>query len=620
MGTYNMIILIQSLSILILAVGAIYLVSNWRGREHTYLVLFCIATLVNNIGALVEIIEREKEQILLGTKFSYVGKVFIPLTFFLFIMQYCEIKIPKKVQLLLTLFHISIALIVFSYPLQNWFYTDVEYSTEGLFPHNIYGHGVMYNVYTGSLVLYFIVILVVVIGILVKEKRRKRKIQMCYMLACVICAMAGFVLFLLGVTKGYDTTSLSYALCAVFMAIALAKYDLIDTVELARNYVIDNLALGIIALDEDNRIIYFNEPLQDMYPNFLENGNAIVNDLISMSEEKKVVTIEDKVYKPKFKVLNSNGKYRGHILTLNDITDNYSYTQLMKKMTEIDSLTGLYNRFAYEYRISEMKKTGNWLDNLILLAMDVNGLKAVNDSKGHDVGDAMIYDAAQCILRGVGTFGQCYRVGGDEFIALITQAGVDPEAVKLKIKEEAADCHKEDYFVSIAIGYAVAHENTDTCLDDLEKLADKRMYQDKENFYISKGVNRRTKEENYRVLCDSYLKILKANLESGEFDIIKMDIWEKDETCGFSRNLQTWLMTSAKCHMVHQDDMEMFLEKTNLHTLREQFAENNTQPVRIMYRRLVMDSYHNVMLEIVPGKEYSDIQPMVYLYVKDMGE
>lgn len=125
---------------------------NWRGKEHSYLVLFCIATLVNNIGALIEITAHEKGQILIGTKFSYVGKVFIPLTFFLFIMQYCEINIPKKVQLLLAVFHLSIALMVFTYPLQRWFYTDVGHTTEGLFPHNLYGHGVMYNVYTVCLI------------------------------------------------------------------------------------------------------------------------------------------------------------------------------------------------------------------------------------------------------------------------------------------------------------------------------------------------------------------------------------------------------------------------------------------------------------------------------------
>ena len=618
MSAYNVIVLIQSLSILILAVGAIYLVNNWRGKEHSYLILFCIATLVNNIGALIEIISHDKEQILLGTKFSYVGKVFIPLTFFLFVMQYCEIYISKKVKLLLAFFHFSIALMVFSYPQQRWFYTDVGYATDGLFPHNTYGHGVMYNIYTVCLVLYFIAIFVIVVGILRKEKRKKRRIQMYYMLACAFCALAGFVVFLLGVTGGYDTTSLSYAICTILMAIALTKYDLLDTVELVRNYVIDNLSLGIIALDEDNQIIYYNQPIQDVYPDFKRHSNTIAKDLITICKEEEAVEIGEKVYKPEYRVLNNNGKYRGHIITLSDITDNYNYTQLMKRMTEMDPLTGLLNRFAYEYRISEMKKKGNWPENLILFAMDLNGLKNVNDSRGHDVGDAMIYDASQCILRGIGTMGECYRVGGDEFAAIITGDKADPNAIKQKIEEEAAACNNENYSVSISIGYCMRQEVEGMCLEDIEKLADNRMYQDKENYYIAKGVNRRAKDEDFRVICDSYLKILKVNLETGEFDIIRMDIREKDAIYGFSRDLRTWLKGLVQCHMVHEDDADMLLQKTDPDALRKQFAEDKTQTVRIAYRRRVMDSYHKVLLEIVRDKEYSEKQPIAYLYVKDI--
>ena len=281
MSVYTMIVIIQSLSILVLAVGAIYLISNWRGKEYSYLVLFSIVTMVNNIGALIEIISPGMEGILLGTKFSYVGKVFIPLTFFLFVMQYCEIKVPRKVQLLLTCFHMFIAFLVFTYPLQNWFYTYVEYATDGLFPHNNYGHGVMYHVYTAFLVLYFLVVFAVIIKILMQENRRKRRIQMYYMLACSICAIAGFLIFLTGVTGGYDTTSLSYAICIILMAIALTKYDLLDTVEYVRNYVIDNLSLEIVALDEDDRIIYYNQPLLEEYPDFEEKGYEIVNHLVS---------------------------------------------------------------------------------------------------------------------------------------------------------------------------------------------------------------------------------------------------------------------------------------------------------------------------------------------------
>ena len=566
-----------------------------------------------------EIIAHDKEQILLGTKFAYVGKVFIPLTFFLFVMQYCEIVIPKKVQLLLAVFHLSIAFMIFSYPLQRWFYTDVEYTTDGLFPHNIYGHGVMYNIYTVSLVLYFIVIFAVVVGILRKERRKKRRIQMYYMLACIFCAMAGFAAFLLGVTGGYDTTSLSYAICTIFMAIALGRYDLLETIELVRNYVIDNLSLGIIALDEDNRIIYCNQPIQDMYPDLKEKGNTIVKNLIAMEKEEKVVEVGEKVYKPEYRVLNNNGKYRGHIITVSDITDNYHYTQLMKKMTEMDPLTGLLNRFAYEYRISELRKTGKWSDELILFMMDLNGLKNVNDSKGHDVGDAMIYDVAQCIRRSVGNRGECYRVGGDEFTVIITDETADPCAIRQKIKEEAAACHNENYSISISVGYCVGKEITDMRLEDLEKLADKRMYQDKENYYIAKGVNRRVKDEVFRMICDSYLIILKVNLDSGEMSIIRMDVRERDENCGSSRDFRTWLAEMVQCHMVYEEDIELLLKKADPDVLKKQFAEDKTQMVRIAYRHRVMDSYHKVMLEVVPDKEYYENQPIAYLYVKDIG-
>ena len=620
MNVNSLIVIIQSLSILVLAVGAIYLISNWRGKEYSYLVLFCIVTLINNIGALIEITSQGKEEILLGTKFSYVGKVFIPLTFFLFVMQYCEIKVPKKVQLLLTCFHLFIALLVFTYPIQNWFYTGVEYSTDGLFPHNNYGHGVMYNVYTACLVLYFLVIFSVIIVIIKREKRKKRRIQMYYMLACSICAIAGFLIFLTGVTGGYDTTSLAYAICTVLMAIALTKYDLLETVELVRNYVIDNLSLEIVALDEDDRIIYYNQPLLDGYPDFEEKGYEIVNHLVSMCKEEKMVEIGKKVYKPEYRDLVKNGHSRGHIITLTDITDNYNYTMLMKKMTEIDSLTGLYNRFAYEYRISEFKKNEIPSESLILFAMDVNGLKDVNDSKGHDAGDSMLYDAAQCILRGIGSYGDCYRVGGDEFMAIIINQDVDPRLLARRIKEEAEACERELYSVSISIGYCVAREKDGLCLEDLEKIADRRMYQDKENYYLSKGINRRARDEVFNGIYDSYLKILKVNLASGDVDIIKVDIREEADTYGYSGDMKTWLYGFAHCGMVYEEDVEMFLTKMDPTFLRMQFSDDKNQSVKMYYRRRVGDTYHKVMVEVVPKKGYCEEEPTVFIYVKDIEE
>ena len=99
MGTFEMLVLLQLVSIGILVAGAIYLYTRWQGREYSYLFLFSIATLVNNIGYLIEMTALDSNSALLGTRVAYLGKVFIPFSFFVFILQYCEINLSKAIKL-----------------------------------------------------------------------------------------------------------------------------------------------------------------------------------------------------------------------------------------------------------------------------------------------------------------------------------------------------------------------------------------------------------------------------------------------------------------------------------------------------------------------------------------
>lgn len=54
-----------------------------------------------------------------------------------------------------------------------------------------------------------------------------------------------------------------------------------------------------------------------------------------------------------------------------------------------------------------------------MFSIDINGLKAVNDTLGHSAGDELIRAAARCISQVLGRYGKCYRIGGDEFIAIL---------------------------------------------------------------------------------------------------------------------------------------------------------------------------------------------------------
>ena len=81
----------------------------------------------------------------------------------------------------------------------------------------------------------------------------------------------------------------------------------------------------------------------------------------------------------------------------------------------VDPLTGILNRYAYEKALSRMNEIK---EDFVVFSIDINGLKRTNDSFGHQAGDELICGAANVISEVFNKYENCYRTGGDEFIAL----------------------------------------------------------------------------------------------------------------------------------------------------------------------------------------------------------
>ena len=163
---------------------------------------------------------------------------------------------------------------------------------------------------------------------------------------------------------------------------------------------------------------------------------------------------------------------------------------LYQQQSVRDALTGLFDRKAYYNDLDKIKSkvTG-------LIVLDMNSLKAINDSQGHVAGDTALKTIADVILKSINEREMdAYRMGGDEFIilSLSTKENI-LENTANKIKEEMA---KTPY--SVAIGYAQRKENMR--IHDLSLLADEMMYKDKTNYYITNKIERRKndnrKEQN----------------------------------------------------------------------------------------------------------------------------
>lgn len=282
-----------------------------------------------------------------------------------------------------------------------------------------------------------------------------------------------------------------------------------------------------------------------------------------------------------------------------------------------DELTGLYNRRAYETDILHYNEIPVG-ENFVYAAVDVNGLKQTNDNLGHSAGDELICAAASCLNRSFGDYGRVYRTGGDEFVAMF-YANED----KLKTLEEELDIAVSKWHGNLvdslfmSIGYATKKEFPEEDITEISKVADKRMYEAKRRYYASKGVDRRGQAAAHKALCNLYTKILKINLTTDSYSIINMDVSEQTPDKGFSSTISEWLSGFGKTGQIHNDDLELYLQKTDLNYLKAYFSEGKTS-ISILYRRRYGDIFKQVAMEMIPADDYEAENQSLFLYVKNI--
>lgn len=166
-------------------------------------------------------------------------------------------------------------------------------------------------------------------------------------------------------------------------------------------------------------------------------------------------------------------------------------SQELKEAMYTDALTGIANRRAY-YDDTKKYSEGEYDEKLVIVALDVNGLKMINDSKGHAAGDELIKNATAIMLDAYSKYGKIYRTGGDEFIAILSCNNEEAEKLVDIITSSAQNANaKNNTDISIASGVAAWSQNSDKNFFELEKLADYIMYQNKSKYYRESGIDRR---------------------------------------------------------------------------------------------------------------------------------
>jgi diguanylate cyclase (GGDEF)-like protein len=172
-------------------------------------------------------------------------------------------------------------------------------------------------------------------------------------------------------------------------------------------------------------------------------------------------------------------------LTTTLANDVYTARNRIENLAQTDTLTALFNlrtfNEIYKREHAAAERQGRVFT---LLLIDLDGLKAINDSFGHEAGNNAIVLVANSILRSIRTTDFAARLGGDEFVALL--AGADQESgqtvatrIRNNVTSTSLNIGPRMIRCNVSIG-AASYPRDSRDMKELMSLADRRMYRDKE--------------------------------------------------------------------------------------------------------------------------------------------
>ncbi|MCQ2543216.1 MAG: GGDEF domain-containing protein [Lachnospiraceae bacterium] len=162
------------------------------------------------------------------------------------------------------------------------------------------------------------------------------------------------------------------------------------------------------------------------------------------------------------------------------------YNDQLKGIAKTDGLTGLKNRLAFDELLKEIENEKIHDKDWAMLMIDLNGLKATNDQYGHEAGDELIKGTATVISDIYADKGECFRIGGDEFVVIIDASEEQMLEYRNKLKARMDEYNRvETYKLSMAVGESRLNnpDGVRGSISDWKMNADMDMYREKDGFH-----------------------------------------------------------------------------------------------------------------------------------------
>lgn len=493
------------LSVLIILVCTLFIASQKESRMQKLALMECLMTLFCSIGYLWKDEAQTVEGILAGYKLCYGTVTHAMFLMLLFIMAYCDFRIPRSLTALGHGINILVSAVVLTMDYHPLFYKScwLEPGADGFF-HLEKDYGVFHTLVVGLFAAYMALAVVITIVYSVRNLKKRGAYVRRLLLAVAIPCVCYIVPKLLDIDN--DLQPIAFALFMSIVVRMVYRYRLYDVDNILMEYSIVSTKDAVVVIDGRYRFKGCNERAREIFPFLadlsldtdIRRESEVLTDLFSGNVRE--YSHSDQIYAVSLRHVDRGGKRSGMVLWMDDVTLERNYSNLLRRekrylesevmtLSDIsykDQMTGLFNRRSYEEKIKEIRSSGD-TSHIAVFAMDVDGLKGTNDNMGHAAGDELITGAAEVIKSVFDDAWTVYRTGGDEFFAVCeADAGAGDQAAELE-KACRAWHGKLVRSLSISCGCCRGAEHPGMTIDAIMVEADRKMYENKQAHYARKG-------------------------------------------------------------------------------------------------------------------------------------
>lgn len=296
-------------------------------------------TLLDVMGYYFELRSRDIDVTRLAVKMEYIGTTMGLLCFLYFACLYSNHQHDKGIRFikgLYTVIHIFILALIFTIDYNTLYYESIEYTVENGIYLWIYRPGTFYYLWIVSTTVLGIVIALIMIQSVLEHKGEKRP-ELLLIFGASLIPIGLWAMKVLGLLGHYDSYPISMLITESFLVLVMYRYRLFDTVESAKDRVLDEIREGILVVDDSDNIIYYNHEAGRVFPDIDWNDKSMVEEKVFqfMLARPEGFFLKNSFYKwQRSEIYDDNSRRAGILYRIADSTDNYLYTRRLIELKE----------------------------------------------------------------------------------------------------------------------------------------------------------------------------------------------------------------------------------------------------------------------------------------------